>query len=51
MIINDCFKTNNVILATTLVIGLSLVNHASAREGFFLVDLNRTVTDLNTLAG
>ncbi|SET65209.1 hypothetical protein SAMN05216412_11166 [Nitrosospira multiformis] len=43
MIINDCFKIRNLILAATLGIGLTLVNHATAQRRV-LPDL--VVTDL-----
>ena len=41
-----------LILATVIITGLCLVNHANAQTGLYLVDLNdRTVTQLSTLGG
>jgi probable HAF family extracellular repeat protein len=53
MTFNHCFRFRSLILAASLITGLSLVTHATAQEQrSFLVNLNsKAVTHLGTLGG
>jgi probable HAF family extracellular repeat protein len=52
MIIKHCFDVRNLILATTLLISLGFVTHATAEQHSFLIDLDsKQVTSLGSLGG
>ncbi|ODT83069.1 MAG: hypothetical protein ABS69_04705 [Nitrosomonadales bacterium SCN 54-20] len=52
MIIKHCFNGRNLILVTTLLIGLGFVTPATAEQHSFLIDLDsKLVTSLGSLGG
>ncbi|SES75133.1 PEP-CTERM protein-sorting domain-containing protein [Nitrosospira multiformis] len=52
MIIKHCFEVRGLILATTLLTGLSFVTHATAEQHSLLIDLDsKLVVNLGSLGG